>query len=466
MSARCHHPRRVLPPRALRGTRGSVLITALLVAAIIAVVLASYLNLNLSSTRMAKRTFDGYAALNLAEAGTEEGVWSFNRAIAGDSAAWNGWTNNGVSAWQTFSNFEFTASTRGNVKVYVDSYNPPAGAQPKVVAQAAVSSPGGLPVTKMIEVTLRRRSYFASGLVAKDNVVFSGSNASVDSWSSDPDSNVSTAAIPYSTAVRTDRGSVASTAVGNTAVSVNQADIWGTVATGGAAPLVGNNGSIRGADTPASVKVDARRVSTDFNADFPTVSAPLTGTVVTSLGPTLGTAGTVTRWRTNDVTLNGTQSLRILGQVYLVVTAGSGAPAVDITGNASLDIPAGSSLAMWVEGNLKIAGNGLGNGNVQPVTCQIWGTNTSQVGQDIQISGNGALKCVLYAPFGDVKINGNGDVMGSIVARTITLVGNAAFHYDESLRDFGNDMPFNISKWRELSSAADRARWTEIFQSF
>ena len=116
--------------------------------------------------------------------------------------------------------------------------------------------------------------------------------------------------------------------------------------------------------------------------------------------------------------------------------------------------------------SLNWPGNGVGNGNIQPITCQIWGTNTTQVGQDIQISGNGALRVVLYAPYGDVKINGNGDVMGSIVARTITLVGNAAFHYDESLRDYGTNMPFNISKWRELTSSADRARYSGVFESF
>ncbi|MBI5768027.1 MAG: hypothetical protein HZA93_09540 [Verrucomicrobia bacterium] len=443
-----------------------MLITALLVAAIISVVLASYLNLNLSTTRLAKRTFDGYAALNLAEAGTEEGVWSFNRAVAGDGAAWSGWTNNGVAAWQTFANFQFTANTSGTVKVYVDAFNPAANVTPKVVAQAEVTAPGTLPVTKLVEVTLRRRSYFANGLVAKDRIVFSGSTASVDSWSSDPDHDISTAAIPYSTAVRNDRGSVASNAVGGGAVSVNQADIWGTVATGGTAPAIGHTGSIRGADTPPAVRVDPRRVATDFNADFPLVAAPGTGTTLTSVGATLGTANATTRWRANHLTLSGTQSLTILGQVSLVLTAGSGAPAIDVTGSATIDIPRGSSLALWVEGNVRIAGNGLGNANVQPVTCQIWGVNTTQVGQSFHLAGNGALKCVLYAPFGDVTINGNGDVMGSVVARTITLTGNAAFHYDEALRDHGTDTPFNISKWRELSTAADRARWTEIFRSF
>ncbi len=61
-----------------------------------------------------------------------------------------------------------------------------------------------------------------------------------------------------------------------------------------------------------------------------------------------------------------------------------------------------------------------------------------------------------------MKINGNGDVCGSVVANDITLVGNAAFHYDESLADFGGNNPFRISLWREITSAAGRSAITKL----
>jgi len=54
-------------------------------------------------------------------------------------------------------------------------------------------------------------------------------------------------------------------------------------------------------------------------------------------------------------------------------------------------------------------------------------------GQSILLTGNGALRCVVYAPFGDVTLYGTSDVMGSRVSRSIQFTGNAAFHYDESL---------------------------------
>jgi hypothetical protein len=90
-------------------------------------------------------------------------------------------------------------------------------------------------------------------------------------------------------------------------------------------------------------------------------------------------------------------------------------------------------------------------------------TNTSPGGQSIQIAGNGDLRSVVYAPNADVKINGNGNVMGSVVARNIALTGNAAFHYDESLARSASDTSFGVQTWRELTSEAARAAHTSKF---
>jgi hypothetical protein len=457
-----------LPPSAYRRQqcRGSVLIVALMLTAIIAMMLASYLGLNLNSTRQAKRGFYSSAALNLVEAGAEEAVWSFNRATGGHTDAWTGWSDDGKSAWRKFTDFDFTQNTSGWVQVYTTSLNPAPGINPRIIALASVNPPDGAPLIRMIEVTLRRRSYFASGLVAKESVTFKGTNTSVDSWDSDPDNNPATAAVPYSAEVRKDRGVVASTAVVNEAVLLNHADVWGYVFTGGNQPVVGSNGSIRGADTPAEVMIDERRIATDFNAEFPPVFAPNDGTHLLAVGATLGTAGETTVWRCPTLTLHGNKTLTILGHVTLILTAGPGVNAIDVTGNASIIIPAGSSLTVYVEGNVKLAGNGIGNANARPLSFLLWGTAQNPGGQDIQIAGNGALKAAVYAPNADVKINGNGDVMGSVVAGRITLVGNAAFHYDESLARYGDNTPFGIVKWRELTTAAERELYRPLFQGW
>ncbi|MEO5960974.1 MAG: hypothetical protein ABIR80_17855 [Opitutaceae bacterium] len=457
---------RITKGNRLHARRGAALIVALIAAALIAIVLASYLNLNLSSARLSKRTFNGYAALNLAESGAEEALWSFNRASQGDTTAWDGWTATGAPAWRKFPNFDFGGNTTGSVKVYVDSHLPSGSVRPKIITQASIGAPGDTPAIKMVEVTLRRRSFFANGIVAKESVAFAGASATLDSWNSDPDHDPLTPPIGYDPGIRRANGTVASTSVVNTAVLVNQAHIWGFVATGGAQPQVGASGTIRGPSTPVGVSIDPQRISTDFNAEFPLVAMPLDGTVIATLGATLGTAGIPTKWRTPEIRLNGNQTLTILGDVTLTLTAGPGAQAIDVTGNASIIVPSGSTLTVYVEGDVRIAGNGLANANAQPISCQIFGTNQTPSGQTVQIAGNGALKCALYAPNGNVSVNGNGDIMGSIVARNITLVGIAAFHYDESLADRDSNEPFRIGKWRELTTAGERAPYSALFEGW
>lgn len=456
-----HAPR----PRRARSERGTVLIVALLVMALLALGVGSYLNLNLNTARLARRSYQQNAAFHLAEAGAEEALWSFNRAQAGGADAWSGWTVQGGAAWRKFEGFDYGGNTAGTVKVYVNNTSPGAGSRPQAVALASVASPAVPAATRMLEVTLSRRSYFATGIVARDKVKFSGLNTSVDSWNSDPDNNAATAAIPYSSGVRNDRGSIGTLAVENTAMLVNQASVWGSVATGGGAPDVGVHGSIRGAGTPADVMIDPARVSTDFTADLPLLTAPVDGTVLATVGATLGTAGTTTRWRVTSLALNGSKTLTILGDVTLILTATTGS-ALDVTGNAQIIIPDGSSLTVYAEADVKVAGKGLANSNTRPISCRLYGTSTSAAGQLVHVAGNGALKAAIYAPNADVQVNGNGDIMGSVVGREVTFTGNAAFHYDESLANEGDNTPFKVTRWRELTGATDQAAWTSVFNGW
>lgn len=443
-----------------------MLIVAMLLAAVIALMLGSYLNLNLNSARQAFRSFQNYAAVNLVEAGAEEALWSYNRSAEGQADAWNGWTTNSPAAWRKFDGFDFTGNTSGWVKVYVGNTQPAAGSSPKIVTLASVNPASGASITRMMEITLRKRSFFASGLVAKDSITFNGATATVDSWDSDPDNDASTAPVDYDASVRKDNGTVASTSVANTAALINQASIWGFVYTGGAQPQVGTQGSIRGANTPAGVTIDASRIATDFNAEFKNITAPTDGTYIPAVGATLGVLGLQTKWRCPAISLTGNQTLTILGQVTLVLTAPSGTTALNMAGNAQIIIPSGSSLTLYVEGDVKIAGKGLANSNVQPITAQVWGTNTTVGSQAIQIVGNGDLRASVYAPNAAVTVNGNGNVMGSVVANTITLTGNAAFHYDEALSDYGDNAGFSVDKWRELTTPAERSLYSSNFEGW
>lgn len=446
-----------------RANHGSTLIVALLLAAGIAISLGSYLALSRSSLQLANRSFFANASMNLAETGVEEALWSLNQLTGGASLsdAWHGWDrSDGVTAKRTFTDFTLPSGATASVKVYVNTFNPSSGVQPLAVAQATITIPNdAIPVAKTVEVLLRRRSKFAMGLVAKNQLTFNGTNASVDSWNSDPDKNPATASIPYSSSVRHDSGSVGSTSVAVGSVAVNNADIWGFASVGSSGPggiSVGTNGTVAAFGNPTGT-VDTSRIATDFTANFDPISDPTIGTVITSVGTTLGTAATNTTFRFAGQ-INS--SLTIAGHVTLILTAGAGTTAIRLTGTDGLTIPVGSSLTIYTAADVMIAGNGVLNNNTQPASFQLWGTSTSGIAQDIEIKGNGDLKGIAYAPNGNIRITGNGDVMGSMVANNITVVGNALFHYDESLADWGGNNPFGVVRWRELITPAERATYT------
>ena len=454
-------------------SRGSLLIVAMLLSAIIGISLVSYLQLSRTTHNVSNRAFFNNAAMNLAEQGLEEAMYSVNTNVAVSTYAWPGWTLSGGDAYREFSTPTGTLSqdATATYRVYVYNYAV-ANPAPKTVISRARVTLGGVasaPIDKWIHVVLRKTSKFANGLVAKDIVRFNGTNATVDSWNSDPDNLPGTAAIPYGAGVKQTNGSVASLSV----VSVNQADIFGYVATGTTAPAVGANGKITGNFSAPSGTVDPTRVDTNFSANFDPVVAPsgsysnYGGAITTSVSlpragidTVMGTGDYATYHMIEATSVNFTNNtLTITGKVILKLT--NTLTAIDISGPGGVNINTGAELQVYGSGDFSITGQGILNGGNtlatanQPINCQFYGTKTSGV-QNINITGNGVLSAVVYAPQGSITITGNGDVMGSMVGNDITLAGNALFHYDESLADFGVANPYRIQSWTELTTAAER----------
>ena len=459
--------------------RGAVLITALLLATGLAIAIGSYVQITSTNLKISGRAFHNNSAMNLAETGLEEAMWSINQNMAGNASAWSGWTLNGSEATRTFGPFDLAQNTVGYTRVYVSS-TLTSGAIPTVVAKASITPPNQASVDKWVSIILRQRSIFASGLVAKKSLTFHGNNASVDSWNSKPSGTV----IPYSAGVRHDAGTVASLSVAVDMVLVNNADIWGYVATGylsdDVSGNVGANGSVLGTTSAAQDKsswvnanVDPSRISTDFTSSLSAVTAPTA--TYTALGNvsnnlTLPQAGDVAaadgKYYYSATGVSLTNKTLTVGSNKAVVLVATG----DVStggGSGSIQINNGGSLALYAAADVTLSGNGVANGTAsattattqQPVNFQIWGTSTTS--QSINIKGNGVLSAVVYAPNASLFINGNGDVEGSFVANDVVMVGNAAFHYDESLGQFGGRSPYGISKWTELTSATQRATYQE-----
>lgn len=460
-------------PSRLNSQRGSLLIVSMIMCAIIGISIASYIKLGQTTQVISNRALYNNGAMNLAENGMEEAMYSINQMVANAAYSWttDGWTsaNGGVDMQRKWTNFTFDQNARGTVRVYVK--NADGVLAPIILARSTVTLGGGTsaPIEKWIRVQLAMTSKFANGLVAKNTISFSGSNASVNSWNSDPDKNPVTPAIPYSVAVQNDNGSVGSVAV-TAAVSVNNADIWGYVATGGTPASIGPNGLVGPFGTAAGT-VAPGHSSTDFTASFDNVTTPSTYsyTPIASIGSsspaTTTLPGTIAAAADGKYYIevadiggsNKTLAIEPNKEVILKITTGGLSTG---GGSGAISIAPGGKLIVYTAGDISIAGQGVMNGGTttatanQPASFQIWGTKTSGT-QNISIAGNGVLSGVVYAPQGSVRINGNGDVLGSIVASDITVVGNAAFHYDESLGSFGGN-PYRVAAWTELTDAAAR----------
>jgi Tfp pilus assembly protein PilX len=471
----------------LHSQRGSLLIVSMIMSAIIGISIASYIRLGLQSQKISNRALYNNGAINLAENGMEEAMYSINQMVLDPAYTWSGWTPTGVAnedARRIWTGYSFDQNATGVVRVYVEHYE--GAVAPKIISRATVTLGGqtSAPIEKWIEVTLAKTSKFSNGLVAKRTINFSGTNASVNSWNSDPDGLPGTAAIPYSTAVDDDNGSVGSISV-TAAVTINNADIWGYVATGGTPATIGPNGLIGPFGTTAG-NIAPGHSSTDFSASFDAVSPPTTypytpmASITSSGTTTLPTdAGAspaadgkyyieLPKIDFNNGTLvieKGKEVILKLTDTTTAINIGGGSGAINIEAATTTPAVAAGKMVVYASGSIAIAGNGIMNGGTtagtanQPINCQFWGTKTSGT-QSISIKGNGALSAVVYAPQGDVTIVGNGDVMGSIVADVIKVTGNAAFHYDESLANWDSGNPYRVAAWKELTTAASRAAYS------
>lgn len=464
-------PRR--QPLPLNRQEGAILIVALIVCAVISISLGSYLALSKNSLTLANRSFYQTSALNLAETGVEEALWCFNQVTAGvaPATAWTGWdtTSNPPYAKRTFTDFTLSGGAQVRVRVLVNNYNPSGSVQPKVYSEATITVPSSSrTIVKVLEVDLQRRSRFAMGLVAKKKINLKGNKTKVDSWNSayNDDGTKRGSTVPYSSSVRHASGSAGSTAVAVASVAVNNADIYGFVSVGSNSTTgvsVGEQGMITGNFSAKGGTVDYSRVATDFNTNFDIHSDTSTTIIDIAVGsfPTppdyLGANGVTATYRyagniTGPVSVRGNTTLLLTGSGEVLKQNGSG---------DTLTIANNATFIIYTAGDVKLTGGGVANPNNQASSFQIYGTSTGS--QSIDIGGGASFNGVIYAPNAHITVHGDPQVYGSIVGNEITVVGNAEFHYDEALGNFGGNNPFGIVKWLELTDQTARTTAFAIY---
>lgn len=427
--------------------RGSVLLGAVGIAIVGATVISGYLSMSLTEYKLSHRTLLMQSAMNLAESGLEEAMDAINLDD------WTGWTAVGTDGYyKSISGIAFSDSHTADIKVYVEDYD----SLPIMVAEGRIAEPNGDEVFKQVRVDMDKAGgLFANGLTAKDSINFNGNNVSVDAYDS-------TLGLWNATLNRLDEGSVASTSVDNGAADIGNGDIWGYLATGGGAYDIGNNGSVRGADTPAGVDEDPDRIAYDFSATLPDVDAPgLTVDYTTLAAGNVGDSAAA--WSDDPVvyhvssfSMNGHNHVNVVGPTVIICDGN-----FSMSGQSELNIIGTDSyLELYVGGDLDLTGQGVLNQPMNPEGFQVWGTAAAGSSQTVKVAGNGDFAGIIYAPNGDVEIKGNGNVSGAAVGEDITLTGNAAFHYDVNLANRQDGGAMSIGRWRELRGASEHLDFT------
>ena len=203
-------------------------------------------------------------------------------------------------------------------------------------------------------------------------------------------------------------------------------------------------------------------ISTPFNVNVPTVSTPnwVSGSYSTTLpttisgdpnaNPPTGTATNPLRYKVSSVVLSGGQTIKIQApvdpvtkksvsgydNVQIWITDADGATnALSTSGNnAGIKLDTDASLKVWVQGNISLTGQSIVNGSGLAANLQIYGVSPTDGSiPTAYIAGQGDFIGVLDAPEFNTTFGGNGDIMGAVIGRTVTIQGNGSLHYDQAL---------------------------------
>lgn len=467
-----------------KNTRGSIMIAALIVALITGSLVGLFLTTITDEVKYSHQARMAFQAVNLAEAGLEHAMFAM---INDDWTNWSAGSNGYYRQTFPYISYSFNGETR-NVKVYVEPDRNPA---PAAIAEATVTLPNGVTVTRQIYVEMSRGTsddptkggFWGNGILGKNGLTFGGNKQTVDSFvsSTNPNGylnitdiyNAQTATTILGHTLANGNGSIASLSVEITDISLGNADVYGPMATGAALAgsdlkkVFGPNGSLYTGDSELldlNNGIDHNHIAYDFEADLPDPVAPeMVGPITSLSGSTIGAAGSETEYLIPSMDLGSKDSYTVQGKVTMIIDGA-------MTVKGEINLAEGASLELYVKGDIDIGGNGLVN-SYQPANLVIFNTGK---GTSIKLHGNGFLSAAVYAPNSDVSLRGGGTsgaMFGAVVGDTVTFSGNNYdFHYDEDLANFGDDdadpddgsfIP-EVSNWVELTAASEKKNMATI----
>ncbi len=434
-----------VPIRRLTGERGSMLITAMLLCAGIAIVLGSYLSLSRTTLKVAHRTFFSNDAVNLAEAGVEEALYSFNQMAAGTApaTAWSGWTFSGANAMRTLPTFNRDQNAIGVVKVYVKGYDG-SDAAPYLMAQAVVTPfDGGAPVIRTLHLALRRLPGTGGhGLVVLNGALTMNNSTYADSYISNPSGSPTG---PWSAYPAAGARSAASVAVLAGSVSIASGQVRGDMYLGSTVT------------SPASSDYTGT-LTKPYSATYPFPAFPTAAGVSQSYS--LGAAIPATLPRTGDLpaadgryyyfTSASVRNFTVAANSNVTITGTSG---MAVTTTYPVTLPTTSTLHVYVTGAVTLGTGVALNASGYAGALRICTSTAS----NCTVANNCQLVAMFHAPnaaFSASGANAANRLSGCFIARTISTNNAHNFHFDESLPVYAT---YEMTRYMDFQSAADRA---------
>ena len=449
--------------------RGSLLISAAVASAIIAILIGGMLTYISNEYRLNLRSHRWTQGLYLAEAGVDMAFAEYNNYyVTNTASAFNssrgwvdeGWDGYGKSYSRNVSSFTNAAGeTVGSISNRIERVGT---YTPYVKAFACcTTTPNGPLIYRGVKCHLRTSSSFPAGMVAKKKIDTNGKNVYTDSYDS-TDVSKSTN-YKYDSTKKQAHGDIASndTITNTLDVTLGNASVYGQVLLSPPGSItMGPGGSVGSSfitrDTTVTAGKTDGSIRNDFQVDIPSATLPSVASGWSSLGSIQNTATITGDHQATSISLSGNggnNTVYISGTVNLYITGNN---SISISGGGGIVVLPGAQLTVYTKGSVSIAGNAIVNnstyvGSSAPaMNVRLYGLETST---SWSIGGNGYWSGLVYAPYADLTMNGggaNGDMSGAVVANSITMNGQVQFHYDEALRHSNIFGSYDIASWRSM----------------
>jgi hypothetical protein len=432
--------------------KGAAILMALFLTLLVALLIPPVLQRAVFQYNNAFRENRFITALHGAEAGVDEGLWhlSFDK-----QKTWEGWNISNSASYSKPKKPIYDADGNSIGEYEVTIANPLAlgtsinlgvgGTTPfPITSNSAplITSIAGVPdITsqgseiRLVQVNAKARTTFSLGLFSDKDLTIGGTTL-VNSYNSSLG--------PYNTATNAfdngDAGTNGNLVLNGTPI------IDGDASAGGSVVLKGNNAEITGEVEGGMTKIDlppvdsyvAAAKAVNDNASIPKAIKP-NGQLV-------------------DVYNAGNQSLSIQAGATLNLPGGvdKAHPKVyylssaSLTGNSTINIT--GYVVIFTDGNLDFAGGTVVNnaGAGPPEKLLVYSSGSAST--NIKINGGAGFAGAVYAPKAQIAYSGGGNIFGAAVGGSVSLSGNAQFHYDEALGQTGLAVYFEVENWVEKAS--------------